>query len=871
MRSLKIVGLTTGLCLLAGILLLGGLYGWIIRDLPDVAKIKEMRLQVPLQIYTLDGQPIAQFGEKQRIPLTLAQIPERLQQAFIAIEDNRFYSHYGIDPLGILRALWVDLSAKSAKQGASTITQQLARNFFLDSERCLMRKFKEVILALQLERLLTKEQIFELYLNKIYLGNRAYGVGAAAQIYCGKRVDQLDLAEMALIAGLPKAPSTLNPLRSLPRATQRRNLVLARMLERGYITSQEQQLSSQQLIIAHYHGISNPVDAPHLAEMVRQEMLSRFGDSAYTDGYRVYTTLDSTRQQQAQRAVQHNLFNYDRRHGYRGPSAILWEPEMPCWSPEALQGQLKKQPTYGPLQAAVIVVVHSDRAEAYLSDGKIVELSWAGLRWARPFINDQQQSDPPQQASDVVAVGHQVWLLQQDNQWWLAQIPEVESAFIALHPTNGAIQALIGGFNFSKSAFNRAIQSARQIGSMVKPFVYAAALEKGMSLATLLNDLPIIRWSANAGKEWRPKNVVPRYDGPLRLRVGLARSKNVMAVRALRAIGVQFAADYIERFGFPKNNITRMESLALGAMVATPLQVARAYTVFANGGYLVDPYFIERIEDAQGTVIYQAAPKIASPTDQPLVYEKSEKADVLRHSDLEQPSALTEEPESSVEADEILSSVPPPPTLEWLPFEPLEGSAQPIATTDPLSYAPHVISDAIAFLIKDSLISAIWGEAGGQWAGTGWRARSVIKRRDIAGKTGTTNDAKDAWFTGFGPDLVTCVWIGFDDHRRDLGKIQPETAAAAPNRSFPEGGSRSVQPAWNQFMQQALAGIPEQPKQVPEGIHSAFIDMRSGKRVENAGPGIRLEYFIPGTEPPWQTQPEHGSLVQEGEHMEELF
>lgn len=865
MRFLKICGLFALIGLLVGASGLGVLYWFIIRELPDVASLKEVRLQTPLHIYTLDRQQIAQFGEKQRIPLPLDQIPERLTQAFIAIEDNRFYSHYGVDPLGILRALWVDITSGSAKQGGSTITQQLARNFFLDPERRLLRKIKEVILAVQLERTFSKEKIFELYLNKIYLGYRAYGVGAAAQVYFGKQINQLDLSEMALIAGLPKAPSTLNPLHSLTRATQRRNAVLARMLERGYIHAEEYQYSSQQPLIARYHRVNNRVDAPHLAEMVRQEMVSRFGEAAYTDGYRVYTTLTAERQTQAQQALRNNLFAYDRRHGYRGPTAVLWDPLTPAWDVSTIQAYLQKQPSYGPLVAAVIVKVDDSSAEVCLADGSRVTLPWNVLSWARPFIDDQQQGDKPQQAGEVVVVGQQVWVHQQAG-WWLGQIPEVESALVAMHPDTGAIQALVGGFNFSNSAFNRVTQSIRQTGSTIKPFIYAAALEKGLTLATLLNDLPITRWNVNAGKEWRPKNVVPVYDGPLRLRVGLARSKNVMAVRALRAIGVDFAADYIEHFGFPKTTITRMESLALGAMVATPLQVVRSYAVFANGGYLVDPYFIDRIEDAQGHLVYQANPKVACQNEQqPVIYESPTKADVLLHAELDLPR---EESESEPSLDETVSSISPLPKIDWLTL-PLKEESQVEA---PLPhYAPHVISTPIAFLIKDTLTSAIWGESQGHWLGTGWRARSVIKRRDIGGKTGTTNDAKDAWFTGFGPELVTCVWIGFDDYQRDLGKVQPEHSSKSPSPPIPEGGARSVQPAWNEFMKQALSGQPEQLDDIPSGLSSALIEMKSGQRVEEPGPGIRLEYFIPGSEPVLKIQPERGTLVLEGDETQELF
>lgn len=439
-----------------------------------------------------------------------------------------------------------------ASQGASTITQQLARNFFLSPERTLMRKIKEAFLAIRIEQLLTKDEILDLYLNKIYLGYRAYGVGAAAQVYFGKTVDQLTLSEIAMIAGLPKAPSTFNPLYSHDRALARRNVVLSRMLDEKYITRAEYDQARSEPLEARYHGPEIDFSAPYLSEMVRQEMLKQYGENAYTDGYKVYTTVTKRLQLAAQSALRNNVIAYDMRHGYRGPSNVLWKVGQPTWSREQIMNSLKTLPTYGPLLPAVVTESSADEATVMLANGDNVTLPMATVRWARPFKTDRVQGPTPRRVNDVIQPGQQIWVRQDEEQkWWLAQVPDVNSALVSLNPQDGAVKALVGGFDFNQSKFNRVTQALRQAGSNIKPFLYTAAMDKGLTLASILNDLPISRWDAGAGTDWRPKNSPPTYAGPIRLRQGLGESKNVVMVRAMRAMGVDYAAEYLQRFGFP--------------------------------------------------------------------------------------------------------------------------------------------------------------------------------------------------------------------------------------------------------------------------------------------------------------------------------
>ncbi|MBE5201058.1 peptidoglycan glycosyltransferase/peptidoglycan DD-transpeptidase MrcA [Pectobacterium sp. FL60-S17] len=851
MKFVKYLFILAVSCILLGAASIYGLYRYIEPQLPDVATLKDVRLQTPMQVYSADGELIAQFGEKRRIPLKLDQIPPELVHAFIATEDSRFYDHHGVDPVGIIRAASIALTSGHASQGASTITQQLARNFFLSPERTLIRKIKEVFLAIRIEQLLTKDEILELYLNKIYLGYRAYGVGASAQVYFGRPVDQLTLSEMAMIAGLPKAPSTFNPLYSYDRAVARRNVVLARMKDENYITQSQYDAARNEKLVANYHAPDISFSAPYVAEMARQEMVKRYGEDAYNDGYKVYTTVTKKLQTAAQDALRNNILAYDMRHGYRGPSKVLWKVGEGVWDQAKMIAALKALPVYGPLSPAIVTSTTADNAIAILSDGSNIALPMAGMRWARAYRSDTQQGPTPKRVTDVVQAGQQVWVRKVNDDWWLAQVPDVNSAIVSLNPKNGAIEALVGGFDFNQSNFNRATQALRQIGSNIKPFLYTAAMDKGLTLATILNDVPITRWDAGAGSDWRPKNSPATYDGPIRLRQGLGQSKNVVMVRAMRAMGVDYAADYLQRFGFPAQNIVHTESLALGAASFTPLQVVRGYAVMANGGYLVDPYLISKIESEAGGTVFTATPKVVCDTcNLPLVYGETPRSPVLATTNVEDVATSNEAPPLSL----------PQPELEPVtPEAAQQNAAQP--------YAPHVINTPLAFLIKDALNSNVFGEPG--WMGTGWRAGRELKRRDIGGKTGTTNSSKDAWFSGYGPNLVTSVWIGFDDHRRDLG-ASSASGVIKDQISGYEGGAKSAQPAWDDFMKAALDGVPEQPLTPPAGIVSVVIDRSSGK-LSNGGGNSRSEYFIDGTQPKEYEVHEVGTTLMDNGQSEELF
>ncbi|MDU4941773.1 MAG: peptidoglycan glycosyltransferase/peptidoglycan DD-transpeptidase MrcA [Mixta calida] len=849
MKFVKYLLILAVCCILLGVGSVYGLYKYIEPQLPDVNTLKDVRLQTPMQVYSADGELIAQYGEKRRIPLTLAQMPPELVKAFIATEDSRFYEHHGVDPIGIFRAASVALLSGHASQGASTITQQLARNFFLSPERTLMRKIKEAFLAIRIEQLLSKDEILELYLNKIYLGYRAYGVGAAAQVYFGKNIDQLTLSEMAMIAGLPKAPSTFNPLYSHTRALARRNVVLSRMLDQNYITQQQYIEARSEPLEASYHGPEIAFSAPYLTEMVRQEMLKRYGENAYSDGFKVYTTVTRKLQLAAQEAVRNNVLAYDMRHGYRGPSNVLWKVGEPAWDTTQILKTLKALPVYGPLWPAVVTSANSNEATALMRDGSSVSLTMDGVRWARPYKSDTLQGPVPRSVTQVVQPGQQIWVRKVDNDWWLAQVPDVNSSLVSLDPHDGAVRALVGGFDFNQSKFNRVTQSLRQVGSNIKPFLYTAAMDRGLTLASILNDVPISRWDAGAGSDWRPKNSPATYDGPIRLRQGLGQSKNVVMVRAMRAMGVDYAAEYLQRFGFPAQNIVRTESLALGAASFTPMQMARGYAVMANGGFLVDPYFIRKIENENGETLFEAKPRIACPEcNLPVIYGETKKAVALGEESVENVATSQQNRNPAV----------PQPVLQQV------GAAQ-AAESQP--YAPHVINTPLSFLIKSALNSNIFGEPG--WMGTGWRAGRDLKRNDIGGKTGTTNSSKDAWFSGYGPGVVTTVWIGFDDHRRDLGRTTASGALKDQVSGY-EGGAKSAQPAWDDYMKTALDGVPEQPLTPPPGIVTVTIDRSTGK-LANGGGNTRQEYFIEGTQPTEYSVHDVGTTLMDNGETHELF
>ncbi len=580
------------------------LYLYAASQLPNVDSLKTVKLQVPLRIYTQDGLLIQEYGEKRRIPVTYEQIPPTLVHALLATEDQRFFEHPGVDVFGLARATVRMIKTGTKSQGGSTITMQVARNFFLNRKKTFLRKFNEIMLAIKIDRELSKEKILELYLNKIYLGNRALGVGAAAQIYYGKPLQSLNIAELAMLAGLPQAPSTQNPIANMAAATKRRNHVLDRLYEEHFITQAEHEEAIHQPIVVKYHGTTLDVNAPYVAEMIRQSLFDHFGKAAYTRGYKVYTTIKGPLQQTANRVVEENLLTYDRRHGYRG--AVAKAPADTLLTPEALHVFLAQYPVINDLEPAVILSTSGQTATATTRAGQSLIIPWKGLAWARPTLRKGWVGRAPKNAHDVVAAGDVVYVRLHEDQWELTQIPLAEAALVAIDPSSGAIESLVGGFNFSKSKFNRATQASRQPGSSFKPFIYAAALNKGYTLATLVNDAPIVVDDPSQPNMWRPHNVNRTFNGPTRLKDALVHSRNLVSIRILDDIGIDYAIDFVSQFGFHKQGLPHALSLALGSLSVSPMDLAAAYAVFANGGYKVEPYLIDHITDRDGHVLLQA-------------------------------------------------------------------------------------------------------------------------------------------------------------------------------------------------------------------------------------------------------------------------
>lgn len=798
------------ICTFLGLITLVSLYYYVKSDIPSVQVLKDVQLQTPMQVFSKDGLLINQFGEKRRIPVTIDEIPQPLINAILATEDNRFYDHIGIDPIGILRSALVLISTGEKKQGASTITMQLARNFFLTREKAYIRKVKEIFIALHIENLLSKDEILTLYLNKIELGNRAFGIGAAAQVYYGKNLNELNLAQMAMIAGLPKAPSALNPIRNPIRAKARRNVVLGRMLDEKYISRVEYNEATTAPITAKFHGAEIELYAPYISEMVRAEMVTRYGyERAYNTGFKVFTSVESDVQAAAQTALVNNLHAYDMRHGYRGPQQQLWDFEtQTALSHSEILEKLKPIKEIGPLLAAAVLTVGEQSATVLLKNGEQANLDWDNLKWARKYITRYRQGFPPKTAGDILNPGEQVWLrANDDGSYLLSQLPEASSALVSLDPNDGRIKAIVGGYSFEQSQFNRAVQAKRQVGSNIKPFIYSAALNNGYTLASILNDAPINQWDKSLGVAWRPKNSPAVYNGPIRIRRALAQSKNVISVRLLRGVGLQRTADHLLKFGFKNSDINRSESLALGSASITPLELARGMSTFANGGHLITPYFINEIQDSAGNVLFKTEPLLAcDPVTPQLTIKQFE---------------LTTEPANSQE---------------------------PIAN----HCAPRIISKQNAFLIADAMHSAIWG--GGSWAhktgwsGTGWRAQA-LERRDLSGKTGTTNDSVDTWFSGFNRNVMTSVWVGFDNPGNPLGRSTYNNNMDKNQISGAESGAKTAQPAWVDFMRVALAGKPEAPIEPPEGLVSVRIDLATGLLSQKNDYTSRFEYFEKGTSP----------------------
>ena len=768
--------------LIFGVLGVAGAYLYVSPRLPEVDTLREIRLQVPLRVYSRDGALMAEYGTKRRDPVAIEDVPQRMRQAFLAAEDDRFEHHPGVDFMGLTRAALNLLLTGEKSQGGSTITMQVARNFFLEREKTYERKVIEIFLALRMEQVLSKDEILELYLNKIYLGHRAYGVKAAARIYYGADLDELTLPQVAMIAGLPQAPSAANPITDPQRARARRNYVLGRMHALGFLSAQEYEQARAAPVTAELHRRRVEAGAEYLAEMARQEMVARYGEEAYTGGYRVYTTVDAALQRQAEAALRRGLLAYDRRHGYRGPegrveAAILGDAA-------ALEGALEGYSAVaGGLLPGIVTAVDADAAAVYLKGGERVSLERDALAWARPHLSPYSRGPRPGAVSDVLTAGDVIRLRREpDAGWALSQVPGVQGALVALDPRDGAVRALVGGYSYFHSKFNRAVEARRQPGSAFKPFVYSAALAHGFSPASVINDAPVVLEDLSLDGDWRPKNYSGRFYGPTRLREALVHSRNLVSIRLLDRVGIAETRTFLERFGFDLSRHPSGLSLALGSGSVTPLELARGYAVFANGGHRVDPWFIQRIEGPYGEVLHQAVPRRVCPS----------------------PCQVPRHPDAQLAA--------------------LAGAAMDASREEGAEFIPaeRVLPASNAYQITSMLQDVIR-------RGTGRRART-LGRSDLAGKTGTTNGLRDAWFSGYNPDLAVTTWVGFDDDGT-LGRG--------------ETGSSAALPIWIDFMEEALAGVPERTLEAPEGMVTVRIDAETGARATRYTEDSRFETLTP--------------------------
>jgi penicillin-binding protein 1A len=793
-------------------------YIYLAPSLPTVDAMATGSLPVPMRVYSGNGQLIAQIGEKRRILVAYDDIPVLVREAFVAAEDQHFYTHHGFDYSGVLRAAYVDLTSGDFSQGASTITMQAARNMFLNFDKTIRRKLQEIFLTYRMEHEFSKEQILSTYLNVIFLGQRSYGVAAAAETYFGKQLDQLSVAEAATLAGIPQAPSRFNPVMSPKGAQTRRRYVLQQMQKLNYIDAATAQRAAAEEVSAHDHGIQNDVEAPFVAEMARADLVSRFGEDAVNAGYRVYTTIDSRLQTAADRAVRIGLIDYDRRHGFRGP---LKQLKLDAGASNArLESALAEIPEIGILHAAVVVSVAPQAARVYVRSQGYAQIEWEGLSWARHRISETRIGADPKHATDILQSGDVVYVVSDGHgRALLAQMPEAQSALVALDPNDGAVVALVGGFDYFDNKFNRVTQARRQPGSGFKPFLYSAALENGFTPATVVMDAPIVYDDTGQEKSWRPENIEKGFEGPMRLREALVHSRNLVTIRVARQLGVDTIIDYASKFGFPPQDMPKDMTIALGSLPATPLQMVTGYAVFANGGFKVDPYFIDRIDNAAGQTVFRAHPKI--------VCESCEAA---------RDNAPVGGAAVAVSTNAAATGTPaaggPEPATVSSPAgagDPEHAPANPLPWMIPAAQiAPRVISAQNAWVMDDIMADVIK-------RGTGIRAGLALKRNDISGKTGTTNLARDTWFNGFNRNIVATVWVGFDQER-PLGEG--------------EEGSRTAVPIWVNFMREALRDQPDRTRPLPSGLVTARISPKTGALAgANEGDAI-YETFMEEHMPP---------------------
>jgi penicillin-binding protein 1A len=789
------------------------LYLYLSPKLPSVEELKEIELQIPLRIHSQDLKVIAEFGEKKRSPVSFDEIPQPMIDAFLAAEDDSFFEHRGIVISGLARAAMELITTGSIRSGGSTITMQVARNFFLSKRQEFTRKFNEILLSFRIEEELSKQEILSLYTNKIYFGKRAYGVGAAAQVYYGKTLDQLTLAEIATIAGLPKAPSRYNPLANAERSLERRNWILGRMLGLGNINLEQYNQAIAEVDSASYHGSISELDAAYAAEMVRQEVVEKFGLKAYTEGYTAITTLDSKLQSAGVKALQAGIMAYDQRHGYRGT-------EQTAIAEEQWEQTLRDTQVYGGLEPAIVTDVADDHLLLLTKDGLSVPLNWAdGLENLRLYKTVNARTAPIASATELFSRGDLIRIQRHaDSRVRLAQLPVAQAAMVALAPENGGIKAIVGGFDYRQSRFNRITQATRQPGSNFKPFIYTTALKNGFTPASIINDAPVVFDDSKLEETWRPENDGGRFYGPTRLREALYRSRNLVSIRLLRRMGIDRTLESLQSFGFDTSEMPLDLSLALGSYALTPLEIARGYAVFANGGYLVTPHILDKVIDRDGNVIYQSNPEtVCDPcgTD----------TNVSNEAESQNIDLQLEELLNNLAAESLLQD-------EQDSWEAIAQALQNSKKTETVP-ARQVIDKQTVFLIDSMLKDVIL-------RGTGTKAKK-LERSDLAGKTGTTNGPRDAWFSGYSPHLVATAWVGFDDNSM-LGRN--------------EYGGSSALPIWIEFMGAALAEKPQIQRPQPNGIVMVKIDAKTGKRVAPNQTGI-FEFFKTENVP---ALPEAGSL-----------
>ena len=830
---------------LSGLIVICATYLYLSPKLPSVDVLQEAKMQVPLRIYSQNGKLMGEFGEKLRTPIRREQVPPQFVNAILSAEDDRFLQHQGVDLAGLLRAALQLFASGKIQSGGSTITMQVARNFFLSSEKTFLRKFNEIFLAIQIEQSLTKDQILELYMNKIYLGKRAYGIQAAAQVYYGKPINQLNLAQLAMIAGLPKAPSAYNPINNPQRAKIRRDWILGRMQKLDFITADEFVTYSSQPVTARYHGTKLELNAGHAAEMARNIAIEKLGRKAYTDGFTIKTTIDSHQQETAQKAIEDGLFNYDLRHGHRGAERTFPMEKRDQWP--AMINQLR--PING-LEPAVITAF-SDQAslneensqqplvptpadkdatliqpQVYvhllLSDNREIAFKWnEKTNPLRPYITENKRGAGIESLTELFQPGDviRIKISPESNEVFVTQLPDVNASLVAIRPNQGAISALIGGFDFQSSKFNRANQAHRQTGSNLKPFIYAAALENGFTAATLINDAPIVFSDQQLESDWRPQNSGGTFSGPTTIREALYKSKNLVSIRLLQELGIHKAITYLERFNFNERALPRDLSLALGSYAMTPLQLATAYSSIANGGFKVTPFLVDEIIDRNGKVVFKS-PRVEVCSNCDNSTNSTKKSSKIENQDF-------------IEADSLDA---------LLEQELLAEKAKETKQAD------RIMDSRVVYIIDSILKDAIQ-------KGTARKARG-LGRKDLAGKTGTTNGPTDAWFSGYHPDLVVTTWLGFDSNK---------------NIGTREYGGSAALPIWIDFMRENLNRLEITSPVRPSGMVSVKIDSRTGMAANDSSKNTRFELFLEEHSPQQSSTTLNSTKPKETQLNEELF